>query len=102
MNNVPYKQLIESLMYVALATRPDILYAVTKLSQFSSNPGRTHWLQAKRVLRYLAATKDVNLVYIYCNTNELEVFSYTDWASDTDDRHSYSGMVVFLNGNPII
>lgn len=42
-------------MYIALATRLDILYAVTKLSQFSSNPGRAHWLEVKRVLRYLAA-----------------------------------------------
>lgn len=101
MDNVPYKQLIGSLMYVALATRPDILYAVTKLSQFSSNPGKTHWLQAKRVLRYLAATKNINLMYSR-GTNEIEIFSDADWASDIDDRHSYSGMIVFLNENPII
>ena len=90
MEGVPYKQLIGSLMYVALATRPDILFAVTKLSQFSSNLGRTHWLQAKRVLRYLAATKDFSLVYGR-GDNNLEIFSDADWASDVDDRHSYSG-----------
>lgn len=101
MKDIPYKQLIGSLMYVALATRPDILFAVTKLSQFSSNPGRAHWLQAKRVLRYLAATKENDLVY-HCGTNELEIFSDADWASDIDDRHSYSGMIIILNGNPII
>lgn len=100
MENIPYKQLIGSLMYLALATRPDILYAVTKLSQFSSNPGRAHWLQAKRVLRYLSATKDIGLVY-NCGKNEIEIFSDADWASDIDDRHSYSGMIVLLNGNPI-
>lgn len=61
MNSVPYKQLIGSLMYVTLATLLDILYAVTKLSQFSSNLGRTHWLQAKRILRYLDATKDFSV-----------------------------------------
>jgi len=100
MKGIPYQQLIGSLMYVALATRPDILFAVTKLSQFSSNPGSTHWLQAKRILRYLAATKDINLVYD-CGTNEIEIFSDADWASDVDDRHSYSGMMILLNGNPI-
>jgi len=41
MKNVPYRQLIGSLMYVALATRPDILCITTKLSQFVSNPGKT-------------------------------------------------------------
>ncbi|XP_071580823.1 uncharacterized protein [Temnothorax nylanderi] len=97
---VPYKQLVGSLMYLALATWPDILYAVTKLLQFSSNPGRAHWLQANRVLRYLAATKDIGLEYS-CGANEIEIFSDADWASDVDNRHSYSGMIVLLNGNPI-
>jgi len=87
-------------MYVALATRPDILFAVTKLSQFSSNPGRTHWLQAKRILRYLAAMKGISLVY-GCGANEIKIFSDADSASDVDDKHSYSSMMILLNGNPI-
>lgn len=88
-------------MYVTLATCPDIMFAVTKLSQFSSNPGRIHWVQAKKVLRYLAATKDIGVVY-NCSSNQIEIFSDVDWVFDIDDRHSYSGMIVFLNGNPII
>jgi len=72
MNDVPYKQLIGSLMYVALTTRSDILFAVTKLSQYSSNPGRAHWFQAKRVLIYLAATKNVSLVYS-CGANDRNI-----------------------------
>jgi len=32
----------------------------------------------------------------------MEIFSDADWASDVDDRHSYSGMMILLNGNPII
>jgi hypothetical protein len=34
--------LIGSLMYLASATRPDISFAMSKLSQFVSNPGDTH------------------------------------------------------------
>lgn len=100
MRNIPYRQLIGSLMYVALATRPDILYSTTKLSQFVSNPGRIHWIQAKRILRYLAATKDKCLTYSV-GSNEIEVFSDADWAADVDDRHSYSGMIVFMGGNAV-
>lgn len=33
-----YSQIIGSLMYLACATRPDISYAVSKLSRFTSNP----------------------------------------------------------------
>jgi hypothetical protein len=37
-----YSQIVGSLMYLASATRPDISFAVCKLSQFVSNPGDTH------------------------------------------------------------
>jgi hypothetical protein len=30
-------------MYLASATRSDISFAVSKLSQFTSNPGDDHW-----------------------------------------------------------
>lgn len=62
MMNVPYRRLIGSLLYIALATRPDIMYAVIKMSQNVSDPGKTHWIQVKRILRYLKATKDCTLM----------------------------------------
>jgi hypothetical protein len=38
-----YSQIIGSLMYLASTTRPDILFVVSKLSRFVSNPGDDHW-----------------------------------------------------------
>lgn len=38
MKNTPYREAIGSLMYIAVATRPDIAFAVSALSQFLSNP----------------------------------------------------------------
>jgi hypothetical protein len=38
-----YSQMIGSLIYLASATRSDISFAVSKLSQFTSNPGDDHW-----------------------------------------------------------
>jgi hypothetical protein len=43
-------------MYLASATRPDILFAVSKLSRFVSNLEDTHWSALERVLRYLKGT----------------------------------------------
>ena len=37
-----YSQIIGSLMYLASRTRPDISFAVSKLSRFMSNPGIDH------------------------------------------------------------
>lgn len=57
MRNVPYRQLIGSLMYIALATRPDILHIASKLAQFNSNPGKIHWMQTKRVFKIFSYNK---------------------------------------------
>ena len=38
-----YQEAIGSLMYAAIATHPDIAFAVSYLSQFLENPGHTHW-----------------------------------------------------------
>ena len=51
-----YSQIIGLLMYLASAARPDILFAVSKLSRFVSNPGDNHWRALERVLRYLKGT----------------------------------------------
>jgi hypothetical protein len=42
-----YSQMIGSLIYLASATRPDISFAVSKLSRFTSNPEDDHWRALK-------------------------------------------------------
>ncbi|KAI3675722.1 hypothetical protein L1987_85314 [Smallanthus sonchifolius] len=44
----PYRKLIGSLQYLAF-TRPDISFAINKLSQFMHNPRQAHWQALKRV-----------------------------------------------------
>lgn len=55
--HVPYQQLIGSLMYLAVLTRPDIMYSVSFLSQFNNSFNNKHWMYAKRILKYLKKTK---------------------------------------------
>jgi hypothetical protein len=55
-DQLTYSQIIGSLMYLASATRPDISYAVSKLSRFVSKPGDDHWRALERVLQYLKGT----------------------------------------------
>ena len=47
MEKVPYRQAIGSLMWAAVATRPDIAFAVSLLSQFLENLGEVHWNAVK-------------------------------------------------------
>jgi hypothetical protein len=87
-------------MYAAICTRPDIAYAVTTLSQYSSNPGPEHWSACKRVFRYLSGTRSYGLVY--GNTREHGIisvdYSDADYAANPDDRKSISGYVFMLGG----
>lgn len=62
-DNVPYQQLIGSLMYLCVSTRRDIAYAVSFLSQFNTKYTNEHWSAAKRVLRYLKGTIDMCLTF---------------------------------------
>lgn len=52
-NMTEYRTLVGNLQYLSF-TRPDIAYAVNKLSQFMHSPTTDHWQAAKRVLRYLS------------------------------------------------
>jgi hypothetical protein len=79
MKNTPYREAIGSLMYAAVATRPDIAFAISTLSQFLNNPGDLHWEATKRVFRYLAGTKDYELT-ICGERHDLEGFTDTDGA----------------------
>jgi hypothetical protein len=58
-----YSQIIGSLMYLASATRPDISFAVSKLSWFTSNTGDDHWRAFERVMHYLVGTMDYEIHY---------------------------------------
>jgi len=98
MKSIPYRELIGSLNYISQCTRPDIAFAVSKLAQFSSNPGRKHWNEAKRTLRYLGTTMDHNLTYD-SNDTKVSIWSDADWAGNPDDRHSYSGNIIMLGKN---
>jgi len=43
----PFKEIIGSLMYAAMATWPDIAFVTSILAQFNQNPARVHWEAAK-------------------------------------------------------
>lgn len=98
--NVPYRQLIGGLMYIATTTRPDISYTTSFLSQYLEKPTHNLWVQAKRVLRYLKGTKTHGLVYQkHDGPDTIETYSDADWAGDKKDRKSISGSVTFYNNN---
>lgn len=103
-----YQRLVGCLLYLAVATRPDISFYAMWLGQFSAAPTRNHLLVAKHVLRYLAGTRTLALCL---GSPSLRVpstlsgymqnvgCSDADWASDTNDQKSISGYSFFFQGS---
>lgn len=99
MQKTPYREAIGSLMYAAVATRPDIAFAVSALSQFLANPGIAHWEAVKRVFRYLAGTKTYELTY-GSERHGLEGFTDADGATQ-EHRRAISGYAFLIDGGAI-
>lgn len=99
MRDIPYVNAVGSLAYLAVATRPDLAYAVGVLARFSSNPGMQHWKACKHVFRYLKGTIDQRLIYgpVKKESPELfEAFSDADHAGNPDSGRSTTGMVITM------
>ncbi|XP_042017572.1 uncharacterized mitochondrial protein AtMg00240-like [Salvia splendens] len=90
-----YRRLIGRLVYLCI-TRPDITFAVNKLSQFLSKPHTGHMLAGEHVLRYLKGTIGHGLYYSAKSDLSLSNFSDADWAACPDTRRSISGFCLFL------
>ncbi len=72
-----YRSSVGGLQYLSVVPRPDISFLVSNLSQFLGNPGKVHWLAAKRVLRYLKGSREARLVYS-SNEFSFSVAGYSD------------------------
>ena len=99
-----YQELTGSLNHLAVFTRPDITFAVSKLSKFNANPSTTHYKATLHVLRYLKSTRNYCIVYRRSLTvpiTDIIGYSDADFASDEDDRKSYTGYIFLINGGAI-
>ena len=58
-----YRAAIGELIYAMVNCRPDITFAVTKLSQYSNQPAACHFTAVKFFFQYLMATRNEGLTY---------------------------------------
>ena len=61
--NFPYRQVIGSILYLSIWTRPDISYAIGKLSKFNNHPTMQAIHAAQWSLQYLRSTKLWTSIY---------------------------------------
>ncbi|MBW0512781.1 hypothetical protein O181_052496 [Austropuccinia psidii MF-1] len=97
-----YRSAIGSLSYISTATRPDISYAVSALSQFLERPGIIHWKAFLHILRYLRGTSRMCINYKGGVIGDAVAYCDADWGNCRVTRRSVSGHLILFNEGLVI
>jgi hypothetical protein len=95
-----YRCLVGKLIHL-MHSRPNISFAVRVVSRFMAKPQVSHLQAAKRILCYVAGTRNFGIFYL--STNSLKVMDYvdTDFVGDEEKARSTTGLI-FRLGNATI
>lgn len=93
---------VGELLYLAVCTRMDIMFAVAALARSVHAPTERHSKMLLRLLRYVSATPDHSIKYSVAPVVPgLLTYSDADWAGCLESRRSTSGSVHFHNRSPV-
>ena len=92
---------IGSLMFASVCTRPDITFAVSYLARFTNHPSRQVCIAIIRVFRYLKGTADLGITIKKEDGARPLVYCDADYAGDTTDYKSTSGVLVMIGSTPV-
>ena len=95
-----YQELLGNLLFVNVGTRPDISFAINKLSRVTNQATVTHLKLLKQVACYLKGTLDLGLTFRKSRKLNLEMQVDSSWANG-ENRKSIFGFLVNLNGTPV-
>jgi hypothetical protein len=92
----PYVSAVGALMYLAIATRPDITHTVSVLCRFMSKLGPTHCKAAKHLFCYLRGSVDHRLTYVPDSSSSqlFTMYSNADHGGNPDNGRCTSAYVV--------
>ncbi len=105
-----FQEKVGTLLYAAISTRPDISFAVNKLTQRMQSPTVDDMKACDRVFRYLAGTKTHGLLFGRSRSTSavsssvpvvVSAWADSDWAGDPEDRKSISGWIAMINDDPV-
>ncbi len=99
-----YHSIVGSLMYLMIATRPDLADSVGIISRYLSNLSEEHLMVAKCILCYIKGMREHALVLGCSNIEEtFNLYGYTDanWGNDINTRKSTTGYVFYAKRGAI-
>jgi len=92
-----YQQVIESLMYAAIHTRLDIIFALNQLSQYLSDSAEHHEHVLKKLMQYVRFIIDLDIMYEVSESMKLVEYSDSDYVSDRLDHKSILVYIYMLD-----
>ena len=93
-----YQQAVGSLLYLAISTRPDILFSVSKASRKNNNPNFEDWINVIKIFRYIKGTINYGLKF----TKDITLNAYcdADYAGDEETKKSTTGYLLTMGNSP--
>lgn len=94
-----FRQAIKCLMYLTV-THPDLMFRVSLISRFMTDPKESIWPTIKKILQYVKGTVEHRIFY-KSEGKHTSLIAYTDnnYAGDLDDCRNTSGLVLMM-GRP--
>ena len=101
MMKIPYHKALGSLMWLQVATRPDLAFAVGLLARFAHNPGKEHWRALKHVMGYVKGTISYGIMYQAGEGLKPIGYVDSDFAGCQSTRRSTDGNIFLVAGGPV-
>jgi hypothetical protein len=100
-DKLEYGRRVGKWMYLGIQTRPDIAFALGRLSQYLSDPADFHMAALKKLSRYIRSSQRLGITFTKEGERTLMGYSDSDYAMDKTSRISILGNVFFLAGGPV-